>query len=130
MSALLPLTKFARVALAAAVVAVSAAGALPAQARPFTQPVPHHYFVHPFSQPFFHPYPYFPVYPQPYYYPQQVCLPDWQLRRSVEDQGYYDVTLYASTGIYAHGRASRAGRSYLITVNRCDGDVVSVQRAY
>ena len=128
MSPLPPLTKFARIAALAAVVGVSAFAALPAQARPFfSGPFPHRPFVHTFFQT----YHYFPIYPQPYYpvYPQ-VCLPDWQVRRAVEDQGYYNVSLYSSVGVFAHGRASRGGRSYLITVNRCDGSIVSAQPTY
>jgi hypothetical protein len=143
MSVVLPLSRIARIGALAVVLGVSIFAAVPAQAQRMPHMrMPHmrmhmgmgsfhgRNFAHPFFRAF--PGPMFPIYPQPYYYPyyrQNVCLADWQVRNAIEDQGFYNVRLFAPYGEDVRARASRGGRSYIVDFDRCGGYIVSVNRA-
>jgi hypothetical protein len=61
------------------------------------------------------------------YFPR-MCMTDFQVRRALQARGYSDIRLNAPRGRLIEARATRGGIVYLITFNRCSGQIVDRQR--
>jgi hypothetical protein len=55
-------------------------------------------------------------------------MTDFQVRRALQARGYYNIYLNAPNGRLVQARATKGGIVYLITFNRCSGQIVDRQR--
>jgi len=76
-------------------------------------------------------YPYFvpPYYARPYQ-PRAVCMSSNQIRRSVARRGFNGVSIFSASGALVRLTAHRGRGEYVITANRCTGEILAVRRRF
>ena len=97
-------SNFARAAVVAVALGGAALAGAPAQAAPYM----HDHFM-----------------PS---HPQAMCMSDWQVRKVLQRRGYSNISLNADMGRFVSARATKGNWVWRVTVNRCSGDVVNVNR--
>jgi hypothetical protein len=55
-------------------------------------------------------------------------MTDYQVRRALQARGYRNISLNSGDGRLIQARASARGAVFIITFNRCSGQIVDRQR--